>query len=96
LLVGRSLVDKDLQTVSKSPSISDMDTENVGNLIAKVPQGLSPDEFLMALSNLVEAQTREACAREIEVEVEDYDRDYREVGLELAALCRSPAKTDGL
>jgi hypothetical protein len=67
-----------------------MDTENVGNLIAKVPQGLSPDEFLMALSNLVEAQTREACAREIEVEVEveDYDRDYREVGLELAAQIR--------
>jgi len=65
-----------------------MDTENVGNLIAKVPQGLSPDEFLMALSNLVEAQTREACAREIEAEVEDYDRDYREVGLELAAHIR--------
>ena len=62
-----------------------MDTQEVGNLIAKVPQGLSPDEFLMALANLVETTTREACAREIEVEVEDYDRDYREVGLELAA-----------
>lgn len=62
-----------------------MDTQEVGNLIAKVPQGLSPDEFLMALANLVESTTREACAREIEVEVEDYDRDYREVGLELAA-----------
>ena len=62
-----------------------MDTKEVGNLIAKVPQGLSPDEFLMALANLVESTTREACAREIEVEVEDYDRDYREVGLELAA-----------
>ena len=62
-----------------------MNTEEVGNLIAKVPQGLSPDEFLMALANLVETTTREACAREIEVEVEDYDRDYREVGLELAA-----------
>jgi hypothetical protein len=62
-----------------------MNTEDVGNLIAKVPQGLSPDEFLMALANLVETTTREACAREIEVEVEDYDRDYREVGLELAA-----------
>jgi hypothetical protein len=62
-----------------------MNTEDVGNLIAKVPQGLSPDEFLMALANLVESTTREACAREIEVEVEDYDRDYREVGLELAA-----------
>lgn len=69
-----------------------MNTEDVGNLIAKVPQGLSPDEFLMALANLVESTTREACAREIEVEVEDYDRDYREVGLELAALCRSSAK----
>ena len=69
-----------------------MNTEDVGNLIAKVPQGLSPDEFLMALANLVETTTREACAREIEVEVEDYDRDYREVGLELAALCRSSAK----
>jgi hypothetical protein len=66
-----------------------MDTENVGNLIAKVPQGLSPDEFLMALANLVESTTREACAREIEVEVADYDRDYREVGLELAAQVRS-------
>jgi hypothetical protein len=66
-----------------------MDTQEVGNLIAKVPQGLSPDEFLMALANLVESTTREACARKIEVEVEDYDRDYREVGLELAALCRS-------
>ena len=66
-----------------------MNTEDVGNLIAKVPQGLSPDEFLMALANLVETTTREACAREIEVEVADYDRDYREVGLELAALCRS-------
>jgi hypothetical protein len=62
-----------------------MNTDDVGNLIAKVPQGLSPDEFLMALANLVETTTREACAREIEVEVEDYDRDYREVGLELAA-----------
>jgi hypothetical protein len=62
-----------------------MNTEDVGNLIAKVPQGLSPDEFLMALANLVESTTREACAREIEVEVADYDRDYREVGLELAA-----------
>jgi hypothetical protein len=62
-----------------------MNTEDVGNLIAKVPQGLSPDEFLMALANLVETTTREACAREIEVEVEDYDRDFREVGLELAA-----------
>jgi len=62
-----------------------MDTQEVGNLIAKVPQGLSPDEFLMALANLVESTTREACAREIEVEVADYDRDYREVGLELAA-----------
>jgi hypothetical protein len=62
-----------------------MNTEDVGNLIAKVPQGLSPDEFLMALANLVETTTREACAREIEVEVADYDRDYREVGLELAA-----------
>jgi hypothetical protein len=69
-----------------------MNTEDVGNLIAKVPQGLSPDEFLMALANLVETTTREACAREIEVEVADYDRDYREVGLELAALCRSSAK----
>ena len=69
-----------------------MNTEDVGNLIAKVPQGLSPDEFLMALANLVESTTREACAREIEVEVADYDRDYREVGLELAALCRSSAK----
>jgi len=58
-------------------------------LIAKVPQGLSPDEFLMALANLVESTTREACAREIEVEVADYDRDYREVGLELAAQVRS-------
>jgi len=58
-------------------------------LIAKVPQGLSPDEFLMALANLVETTTREACAREIEVEVADYDRDYREVGLELAAQLRS-------
>ena len=58
-------------------------------MIAKVPQGLSPDEFLMALANLVESTTREACAREIEVEVEDYDRDYREVGLELAAQVRS-------
>jgi hypothetical protein len=66
-----------------------MDTQEVGNLIAKVPQGLSPDEFLMALANLVESTTREACAREIEVEVEDYDRDYREVGLELAAQVRS-------
>jgi len=66
-----------------------MNTEDVGNLIAKVPQGLSPDEFLMALANLVETTTREACAREIEVEVEDYDRDYREVGLELAAQVRS-------
>ena len=66
-----------------------MNTEDVGNLIAKVPQGLSPDEFLMALANLVETTTREACAREIEVEVEDYDRDYREVGLELAAQLRS-------
>ena len=66
-----------------------MDTQEVGNLIAKVPQGLSPDEFLMALSNLVEATTREACAREIEVEVEDYDQDYREVGLELSAQLRS-------
>ncbi len=66
-----------------------MNTEDVGNLIAKVPQGLSPDEFLMALANLVETTTREACAREIETEVADYDRDYREVGLELAALCRS-------
>jgi len=66
-----------------------MNTEDVGNLIAKVPQGLSPDEFLMALANLVETTTREACAREIEAEVADYDRDYREVGLELAALCRS-------
>jgi hypothetical protein len=66
-----------------------MDTQEVGNLIAKVPQGLSPDEFLMALANLVETTTREACAREIEVEVEDYDRDYREVGLELAAQVRS-------
>ena len=65
-----------------------MNTEDVGNLIAKVPQGLSPDEFLMALANLVETTTREACAREIEVEVEDYDRDYREVGLELAALIK--------
>jgi hypothetical protein len=62
-----------------------MNTEDVGNLIAKVPQGLSPDEFLMALANLVETTTREACAREIEVEVADYDRDYREIGLELAA-----------
>ena len=62
-----------------------MNTEDVGNLIAKVPQGLSPDEFLMALANLVETTTRETCAREIEVEVADYDRDYREVGLELAA-----------
>ena len=62
-----------------------MDTQEVGNLIAKVPQGLSLDEFLMALANLVESTTREACAREIEVEVADYDRDYREVGLELAA-----------
>ena len=66
-----------------------MDTQEVGNLIAKVPQGLSPDEFLMALANLVESTTREACAREIEVEVADYDRDYREVGLELAAQLRS-------
>ena len=66
-----------------------MDTQEVGNLIAKVPQGLSPDEFLMALANLVEFTTREACAREIEVEVADYDRDYREVGLELAAQVRS-------
>jgi hypothetical protein len=66
-----------------------MNTEDVGNLIAKVPQGLSPDEFLMALANLVETTTREACAREIEVEVADYDRDYREVGLELAAQLRS-------
>jgi hypothetical protein len=66
-----------------------MDTQEVGNLIAKVPQGLSPDEFLMALANLVESTTREACAREIEVEVADYDRDYREVGLELAAQVRS-------
>jgi hypothetical protein len=66
-----------------------MDTQEVGNLIAKVPQGLSPDEFLMALANLVESTTREACAREIEVEVEDYDRDYREVGLEFAAQVRS-------
>jgi hypothetical protein len=66
-----------------------MDTQEVGNLIAKVPQGLSPDEFLMALANLVESTTREACAREIEVEVKDYDRDYREVGLELAAQLRS-------
>ena len=66
-----------------------MNTEDVGNLIAKIPQGLSPDEFLMALANLVETTTREACAREIEVEVEDYDRDYREVGLELAAQLRS-------
>lgn len=66
-----------------------MDTQEVGNLIAKVPQGLSPDEFLMALANLVETTTREACAREIEVEVADYDRDYREVGLELAAQVRS-------
>jgi len=66
-----------------------MNTEDVGNLIAKVPQGLSPDEFLMALANLVESTTREACAREIEVEVADYDRDYREVGLELAAQLRS-------
>jgi hypothetical protein len=66
-----------------------MNTEDVGNLIAKVPQGLSPDEFLMALANLVETTTREACAREIEAEVEDYDRDYREVGLELAAQVRS-------
>jgi hypothetical protein len=66
-----------------------MNTEDVGNLIAKVPQGLSPDEFLMALANLVETTTREACAREIEVEVADYDRDYREVGLELAAQVRS-------
>ena len=49
-----------------------MNTEDVGNLIAKVPQGLSPDEFLMALANLVETTTREACAREIEVEVEDF------------------------
>ena len=65
-----------------------MNTEDVGNLIAKVPQGLSPDEFLMALANLVETTTREACAREIEAEVEDYDRDYREVGLELAAQIR--------
>ena len=65
-----------------------MNIEDVGNLIAKVPQGLSPDEFLMALANLVETTTREACAREIEVEVEDYDRDYREVGLELAAQIR--------
>jgi hypothetical protein len=66
-----------------------MNTEDVGNLIAKVPQGLSPDEFLMALANLVESTTREACAREIEVEVEDYDRDYREVGLELAAQIKA-------
>ena len=66
-----------------------MNTQEVGNLIAKVPQGLSPDEFLMALANLVESTTREACAREIEVEVADYDRDYREVGLELAAQLRS-------
>ena len=66
-----------------------MNTEDVGNLIAKVPQGLSPDEFLMALANLVESTTREACAREIEVEVADYDRDYREIGLELAAQVRS-------
>jgi hypothetical protein len=66
-----------------------MNTEDVGNLIAKVPQGLSPDEFLMALANLVEATTRKAFAREIEVEVADYDRDYREVGLELAAQLRS-------
>lgn len=66
-----------------------MDTQEVGNLIAKVPQGLSPDEFLMALANLVESTTREACAREIEVEVADYDRDCREVGLELAAQVRS-------
>lgn len=66
-----------------------MNTEDVGNLIAKVPQGLSPDEFLMALANLVETTTREACAREIEVEVEDYDRDYREVGLELAAQIKA-------
>ena len=66
-----------------------MNTEDVGNLIAKVPQGLSPDEFLMALANLVESTTREACAREIETEVADYDRDYREVGLELAAQIKA-------
>jgi hypothetical protein len=66
-----------------------MNTEDVGNLIAKVPQGLSPDEFLMSLANLVETTTREACAREIEVEVEDYDRDCREVGLELAAQIKA-------
>jgi hypothetical protein len=66
-----------------------MNTEDVGNLIAKVPQGLSPDEFLMALANLVESTTREACALEIETEVADYDRDYREVGLELAAQIKA-------
>lgn len=66
-----------------------MNNEEVGNLIAKVPQGLSPDEFLMALANLVEKATREACAKEIEDEVKDYDRDYREVGLELADMLRS-------
>lgn len=66
-----------------------MNTEDVGNLIAKVPQGLSPDEFLMALANLVESTTREACAREIEDEVADYDRDYREMGLELAAQIKA-------
>ena len=43
----------------------------------------------MALANLVESTTREACAREIEVEVADYDRDYREVGLELAAQIKA-------
>ena len=47
----------------------------------------TPDDLEEYLKAAIEEE-REAVATMIENEVRDYDRDYREVGYELAALVR--------
>ena len=54
--------------------------------------GTNHEKFVTVLerfAELVRADEREACAKMCENYVEGYDRDYRELGLELADEIRS-------
>ena len=72
-----------------------MHRNEVAKLMDKIPQGLTPDEFLVALATHAAAYERKQCAAAIEQEVEKYDREYKEIGLELAQLVLNRSKQIG-
>lgn len=63
-----------------------MTNEELSRIMAQIPQGLDANEFLRQLILASMREERQACKKIAEDYVKGFDREYAEVGQEIAGL----------